>query len=176
MTTTLLLLGGLTALLLGGEALVYGAVGLARHWRVPPLIIGLTIVSIGTSAPELAVSLMATAGQHGDMALGNVINTLVSEKQGAHVPFRDSKLTKLLMDSLEGNAKTCILACIGPGRDHLDESLSTRQSVNITHKHTKRTLSQIFLKLTRTVSLRAKNIKNKKTAHKRRRRTPCCAR
>ncbi|MFW6027385.1 MAG: sodium:calcium antiporter, partial [bacterium] len=48
----LLVVGGLAVLLFSGDLLVRGAVALARNSRIPPLIIGLTIVAFGTSAPE----------------------------------------------------------------------------------------------------------------------------
>jgi len=50
---------GLVALFFGGDWLVRGAVGVARRFRVPPMIIGLTIVGFGTSMPELLVSVEA---------------------------------------------------------------------------------------------------------------------
>ena len=50
---------------------------------------------------------------------------LASDKSLNHVPFRDSKLTRLLTDSLGGNSKTTICACIGPSLDNYEESYST---------------------------------------------------
>ena len=60
-------------------------------------------------------------------ALGNCISALASNASGstAHVPFRDSKLTRLLTDSLGGNSKTCIYACVGPSLINFDETYST---------------------------------------------------
>ena len=66
---------GLALLLGGGECLVRGAVGLARSLGVPPLVIGLTVVAFGTSAPELVVSLQAALGGHPDIVLGNVVGS-----------------------------------------------------------------------------------------------------
>ncbi|XP_030299757.1 kinesin-like protein KIF3B [Sparus aurata] len=57
-------------------------------------------------------------------ALGNVISALVDGKS-THVPYRDSKLTRLLQDSLGGNAKTVMIATVGPSHKHFDESLAT---------------------------------------------------
>ncbi|KAJ3612732.1 hypothetical protein NHX12_018990 [Muraenolepis orangiensis] len=57
-------------------------------------------------------------------ALGNVISALV-DGRSAHVPYRDSKLTRLLQDSLGGNAKTVMLATVGPSGRHHDETLTT---------------------------------------------------
>lgn len=57
-------------------------------------------------------------------ALGNVISALVDGKT-KHVPYRDSKLTRLLQDSLGGNTKTLMIACISPADYNYDETLST---------------------------------------------------
>uniref|UniRef100_A0A8C4SH57 Kinesin-like protein n=1 Tax=Erpetoichthys calabaricus TaxID=27687 RepID=A0A8C4SH57_ERPCA len=70
-------------------------------------------------------------------ALGNVISALVDGKS-THVPYRDSKLTRLLQDSLGGNAKTVMVANIGPASYNIEETLTTLRYAN-----------------------RAKNIKNK---------------
>lgn len=70
-------------------------------------------------------------------ALGNVISALVDGKT-SHVPYRDSKLTRLLQDSLGGNSKTIMVANIGPASYNYDETLTTLRYAN-----------------------RAKNIKNK---------------
>ena len=70
-------------------------------------------------------------------ALGNCISALVDGKS-QHIPYRDSKLTRLLQDSLGGNTKTVMVANMGPADYNYDESLSTLRYAN-----------------------RAKNIKNK---------------
>ena len=70
-------------------------------------------------------------------ALGNVISALVDGKS-KHIPYRDSKLTRLLQDSLGGNTKTLMIACLSPADNNYDETLSTLRYAN-----------------------RAKNIKNK---------------
>jgi len=66
---------GLAALTAGGEALVRGASRLAGLLGVSPLVIGLTVVAFGTSAPELAVSLNASRGGGTDIAVGNVVGS-----------------------------------------------------------------------------------------------------
>ena len=73
--TTLLLIGGLVLLVLGGEFLVRGASKLAVSLGISPLVVGLTVVAFGTSAPELAVSVQAAWGGHADLALGNVVGS-----------------------------------------------------------------------------------------------------
>ncbi|BHF59037.1 Kinesin-like protein kif17 [Sparganum proliferum] len=70
-------------------------------------------------------------------ALGNVISALV-DANTKHVPYRDSKLTRLLQDSLGGNTKTLMIACLSPADNNYEETLSTLRYAN-----------------------RAKNIKNK---------------
>jgi cation:H+ antiporter len=70
-----LFLGGLAALVLGGNALVRGASAIAARTGLPPLVVGLTVVAWGTSAPELAVSLGAALRGQGDIALGNVVGS-----------------------------------------------------------------------------------------------------
>ncbi|RHY47593.1 hypothetical protein DYB34_010443 [Aphanomyces astaci] len=74
-------------------------------------------------------------------ALGNVISALVDGK-GKHIPYRDSKLTRLLQDSLGGNTKTVMVAAISPADYNFEETLSTLRYAN-----------------------RAKNIKNKPTVN-----------
>ena len=57
--------------------------------------------------------------------LGNVINALTDKKGKNYIPYRDSKLTRLLQDSLGGNCKTTMIAMISPSQDAFSESLST---------------------------------------------------
>ncbi|OJZ84702.1 hypothetical protein ASPFODRAFT_138994 [Aspergillus luchuensis CBS 106.47] len=60
-------------------------------------------------------------------ALGKVISQLSSRQAGAHVSYRDSKLTRLLQDSLGGNAYTYMIACVNPAEFHLSETVNTVQ-------------------------------------------------
>ncbi|MFN3642347.1 MAG: calcium/sodium antiporter [Gemmobacter sp.] len=66
---------GLLGLFFGGDWLVKGASGIARAFRVPPLVIGLTIVGFGTSTPELLVSVQAALGGVPGIAIGNVVGS-----------------------------------------------------------------------------------------------------
>lgn len=66
---------GIGCTMLGAKLLVDGAVGLARGWGVSETIIGLTVVAVGTSLPELVASVIAALRRHGDVALGNVIGS-----------------------------------------------------------------------------------------------------
>jgi len=72
------LLAGLALLLLGGEFLVRGGVSLAGHMKISALVVGVTVVSFGTSAPELVVSINANLSNHPDLSLGNVIGSNIS--------------------------------------------------------------------------------------------------
>lgn len=72
---TLWLTGGFAVLILGGELLVRGATALAAAWGVAPLLIGLTVVAFGTSAPELAVTIQSSLAGETSLALGNVVGS-----------------------------------------------------------------------------------------------------
>ena len=66
---------GLVALLLGSKAIVWGAVSIARSFEVSDLLIGLTVVAVGTSLPELAASIASVLKNEPDIAVGNVIGS-----------------------------------------------------------------------------------------------------
>ena len=69
---------GLFFLYYGGELLVTGSLRLAQAFKISPFIIGATVIGFGTSTPELAVSLMASLQDSGDLALGNVIGSNIT--------------------------------------------------------------------------------------------------
>ncbi|MDB9963630.1 calcium/sodium antiporter [Vicingaceae bacterium] len=69
---------GLMALVLGGEFLVRGAVSIALKAKISPLVVGMTVVSFGTSAPELLVSLSAVFGGYPDVSVGAVVGSNIS--------------------------------------------------------------------------------------------------
>lgn len=66
---------GLVGLLVGGDLFVRGAVALAQSWGVSERLIGLTVVAVGTSLPELFTSVMAARQGHSDLAVGNVLGS-----------------------------------------------------------------------------------------------------
>jgi len=74
----LLLFLGLAVLVIGGDLLVRGASTLARVLGVSELVIGLTVVAFGTSAPELAVNVLAAAQNQGDISFGNIIGSNIA--------------------------------------------------------------------------------------------------
>lgn len=74
----LLLTVGIVILIWAGDWLVRGAAALARHWGVPSLIVGLTIVAFGTSAPELVVGIQSVMNGASELASGNVIGSNIA--------------------------------------------------------------------------------------------------
>ncbi len=72
------LIGGLILLLIAGDVLVRGSVGIAEQLKIPPIVIGLTIVAFGTSAPELVISLRAALNGAPGIALGNVVGSNIT--------------------------------------------------------------------------------------------------
>ena len=87
------------------------------------------------------------------LTLGRVINALV--EHSPHIPYRESKLTRLLQDSLGGRTKTCIIAAVSPAKCNLEESLSTleyahrakniRNKPEVNQKMTKRALIREYV-------------------------------
>ena len=73
----LLFLLGLLCLIFGGDWFVDGAVGIAHKFKIPELLIGATIVSIGTTLPEVMVSATSAAQGHGEIAYGNAIGSII---------------------------------------------------------------------------------------------------
>lgn len=74
----LLIIVGLIILVAGAEGLVRGAASLAAKFKISPLIIGLTVVSFGTSAPELTVNILSAINGSPDLAIGNVIGSNIA--------------------------------------------------------------------------------------------------
>ena len=108
----LFVLLGLVILLSAGELLVRGAVDLARALGVPALVVSLTIVAFGTSAPELVVSIQAVIDGSGGIALGNIIGSNIANilmvlgipaivyPMSAHVPRLRRHATVLLLGTI----------------------------------------------------------------------------
>ncbi len=74
----LLLLGGLLLLFISGKFLVDSSVVISKRLRIPRMIIGLTVVAFGTSAPELLVSIQAALAGYSEIAIGNVVGSNIS--------------------------------------------------------------------------------------------------
>lgn len=68
---------GLVCLIKGGDWFVDGSVGIARRFHIPELLIGATIVSIGTTLPEVMVSATSALSGHGEIAYGNAIGSVI---------------------------------------------------------------------------------------------------
>ncbi len=75
MLDTFFLFVGLALILLGANGLTDGAAAVAKRFQISDLVIGLTIVALGTSAPELVISVMAALGGSAEMAIGNVVGS-----------------------------------------------------------------------------------------------------
>jgi cation:H+ antiporter len=73
--TILATVGGLAMLIFGANRFLLGAVGLGEVLGVPEAIIGLTVVAVGTSLPEMAVSIIAAIRKHADVAVGNIVGS-----------------------------------------------------------------------------------------------------
>lgn len=73
----LLFIIGLALLIKGGDWFVDGATGIAHHFHIPELLIGATVVSIGTTLPEVMVSATSAVGGHGEIAYGNAIGSII---------------------------------------------------------------------------------------------------
>ena len=73
----LLFIVGLVLLIKGGDWFVDGATGIAHRFHVPELLIGATVVSIGTTLPEVMVSASAAVSGHGEIAYGNAIGSVI---------------------------------------------------------------------------------------------------
>ena len=74
-STFVLVIAGLLLLISGSQALLVGAVGIAKHLGVSEAVIGLTFVAVGTSLPELSISVIAALRRHADVAIGNVLGS-----------------------------------------------------------------------------------------------------
>jgi cation:H+ antiporter len=70
-----MVVGGIALLVLGGELMIAAAVAIARAYGVSEVVIGLTLVALGTSLPELVTSIVAALRRHSDIALGNILGS-----------------------------------------------------------------------------------------------------
>ena len=107
-----LLIGGLLLILVGANALTDGAASVAKRFNISSLVIGLTIVAFGTSAPELTVSVVSALKGSSDIAIGNVVGSnifnalMIVGCTAAIVPISVTKGT------LSKEIPLCVLASI----------------------------------------------------------------
>ncbi|NWI12014.1 KIF27 protein, partial [Crypturellus soui] len=86
------------------------------------------VTKTGNTGERFKESIQINSGL---LALGNVISALGDPKRkGAHIPYRDAKITRILKDSLGGNAKTVMITCISPSSSDFDESLNSLKYAN----------------------------------------------
>lgn len=127
METTLSLAGGLLLLVIGGEAVVRGAVGAARRLGVSELLIGLTLVGFGTSAPELLTSIKAALAGSPGIVIGNVVGSnianilLIVAIVAVIKPFAVDR-NAIRRDGVFMIAVTLLLAGIGLGAGELSRT------------------------------------------------------
>lgn len=75
LTTIFSILGGLALLIGGSNVLLKGAIGIAESYNISEAVIGLTLVAVGTSLPELSISVLAAFRKHTDVAIGNILGS-----------------------------------------------------------------------------------------------------
>lgn len=115
---------GLVLLILAGDVLVRGAVALALRLGIPALIVGLTIVAFGTSAPEMMVSVAAVLENAPGIALGNVVGSNTANillvlglpALIANIPTDEHDMRKSYLTMLAGSVLFILLAFMGPFR------------------------------------------------------------
>ncbi|XP_017295265.1 kinesin-like protein kif7 [Kryptolebias marmoratus] len=108
---------------LNGTAASTGPQMLSSKFHFVDLAGSERILRTGNTGERLKESIQINSGL---LALGNVIGALGDPKRkGSHIPYRDSKITRILKDSLGGNSKTLMIACISPSSSDFDESLNT---------------------------------------------------
>ena len=120
------ILFGFVALIWSANVLVAGAASIARNLGISPLIIGLTIVSLGTSAPEILVSLTASLSNAGPLAIGNAIGSNIANI--ALVLGVTALVAPLMVDEqcLKREIPVLLLATVGVGALMLDGVLSVQ--------------------------------------------------
>ncbi|XP_068131299.1 kinesin-like protein KIF7 [Hyperolius riggenbachi] len=105
-----------------GSILAFGQV-LSSKFHFVDLAGSERILKTGNTGERLKESIQINTGL---LALGNVISALGDPKRkSSHIPYRDSKITRILKDSLGGNAKTVMISCISPSASDFDETLNT---------------------------------------------------
>ena len=83
------LIVGLVLILVGANALTDGASSLAKRWGMSDLVVGLTVVAFGTSAPELVISVMSAAEGNAGLAIGNVVGSSDGETHKSNARDND---------------------------------------------------------------------------------------
>ncbi len=104
-------LAGLALLVVGAEGLVRGACRIALSWGISRIVIGLTVVALGTSAPEIGISAASALGGEGDVAIGNVIGSNIAN---VFLILGASALTAALAAHRQGSGST--FRCSSPSR------------------------------------------------------------
>ena len=107
-TTVFMLIGGVAVLVLGGHFLVEGAVHIASSLGVSEAVIGMTVVAVGTSLPEITASLVSIIRGHSGMAVGNVVGSNIWNTFGvlgvtsSIIPLQQGQVSALMLGTMVG--------------------------------------------------------------------------
>lgn len=130
MNQYVLVVAGLVGLVIGAEWLVRGGSALATRMGISPLLVGLTVVSIGTSLPELAVGIDATLNDAGPLAVGNIAGTnivnilLILGLSAAMVPLALGRQTiRLDLPVMVFSALLLLVLCVGGSLSRVDGAI-----------------------------------------------------
>ena len=102
-----LLIGGLLLILVGANALTDGAASVAKRFNISSLVIGLTIVAFGTSAPELTVSVVSALKGSSDIAIGNV-RPGAGHLAGPHGRYRADQRHERYVEQRDPSLRACL--------------------------------------------------------------------
>ena len=108
MMDIVLLIGGLLLILVGANALTDGAASVAKRFNISSLVIGLTIVAFGTSAPELTVSAVSALKGSSDIAIGNVVGSNIFDDYRLYGRYRTDQRHKRYIEQRDPSLHACL--------------------------------------------------------------------
>lgn len=121
----LILVVGLTLIIVGAVMLTDGSVALAKRFSVPEFIVGLTIVAVGTSMPELTVSFFSALKGNGEMAIGNVVGSNIFNTYAILGVCSLCIPILFTQSNIRRDIPMCLLACVALlGVTYFDQSIS----------------------------------------------------
>ena len=103
-----LLIGGLLLILVGANALTDGAASVAKRFNISSLVIGLTIVAFGTSAPELTVSVVSALKGSSDIAIGNVVGSNIFNALMIDGRYRTDQRHERYVEQRDPSLRACL--------------------------------------------------------------------
>ena len=129
----LLFIVGLLFLIKGGDWFVDGASSLARRFHLPELLIGATVVSIGTTLPEVMVSTMSALSGHGEIAYGNAIGSVICANSSLSLPLAFLRFSENFKKRSVPPPSSTHTTIIMIGNSNLSTSLSLPQLIVPNH-------------------------------------------